>query len=145
MSQPPSPSEITNLAKRVGLALTASHNAYAALYRDAYHSASGMDSVFNAVTHEKKDSQRQILSAYANTLEHTARALEGHMKAMGTTWQEAEAKRLCNHCDERVALPHSKYCGFCFTWAKQHMGNLPSDAVLDSISRNNAGRPKKKK
>lgn len=48
-------------------------------------------------------------------------------------WQVPELPRaLCSHCDEYISLPYSKYCPFCYEWAKQHGGELPADSVLDA-------------
>lgn len=142
MSQPLPPSQITALAKRLGQALTQSHNAYQSIYPEAYGSGHSKDAVPNAVTNEGKEKLRLALDSFSQTLMHVTSLIEARQKEFKKVWSEPLVRRICNHCDERQALPYSTYCSFCHTWARQHAGNLPSDAVLaeKEVKRNTYGK-----
>lgn len=132
------PSQLTLLAIQVGETLTKCHNAFRATYSEAYSSKSGKNGVIDAVLNEGKEKQRLVLADFANDLQHVAKILARNEKAFVKIWKAPNVKRICTHCDDRVALPHSTLCGFCHSWTKSHLGNLPSDSVLEIKQHNSA-------
>lgn len=124
--QPPKPQQITNLATRIGHALTTSHNAYSPLYRHCYEGSGNVEAL--AAQQNKK---RLVLARYAQHLEQILALLETDLSDMGEQWTEPAKKRICNHCHERLALPYAELCTFCRDWARSHLGELPPSEILD--------------
>jgi hypothetical protein len=122
LPQPIPPYEVTALATKIGKLLSACHNAYSSMYVDAYsgkpHEVVGSDS-------------RQRLCDDLARFNADLRQINKLLTKTAAVFKiNAEYREICNHCDQRQSLPYSPYCGFCHSWAKDHHGNLPSDAVL---------------